>query len=135
MTSSTGPAVPSTMTEEDKQNFAKLDEASNCLRAAAYDMAVLLYDLSEPQKTPEIKLLTMAVSKISTTEIQSLDLAFTNLKKAMATISMRNDNDLPFGKTISGDELGVMLAAYQRVLGEALEMAKKAQEMSAGLPD
>jgi hypothetical protein len=116
--------------DEDDSNFpfAELDTYSKELRQTAFEFAELLSDIETDSK--EINLLIMSLTKVNTININQMDQALNNFKKAFSAVTIRNTDNSIFGPGISDELLPLILDKYSSFIKQTCQLAEKAIELN-----
>lgn len=120
----------SSLQADDDSNFpfAQLDEFSKPLRQSALELAGYLSEI--PDKSKEMILLISALTKINASDINVMDNALNNYKKAFASLTIRNTDDSIFGPGISDELLPQVLETYSTFIATVASLAEKAVELN-----
>jgi aminopeptidase C len=113
--------------EKDTRLFAELDKATVTMRLAARELAELFASANSSSR--ETLMLIQVLNKISNEEVRYLDVALTNLKKILASISLRNSNENYFGTDISQELLPQIMDKYGLLMTEIVAVAAKTYEL------
>jgi hypothetical protein len=114
---------------EDTTRYKKLESFSGPMRNAATDFAKYLEEI--PNKPREIQILIQALTKVASTDINSLDVTLNNFKKCIASMAIKNnDEDNLFGKEVTPTMLPQLIAKYSTFIQQTIALAEKALELN-----
>jgi hypothetical protein len=88
----------------------------------------LLSDIETDSK--EINLLIMSLTKVNTININQMDQALNNFKKAFSAVTIRNTDNSIFGPGISDELLPLILDKYSSFIKQTCQLAEKAIELN-----